>query len=418
MKRFCFLILLMVLNQVIFSQNLELSAEIRPRYEFRNGYKSLIDDGQEPASFVSQRSRLNIGFEQDKLQLILRVQDVRVWGDVATNMSNSSNSIAIFEGYAQYNLNSLWSFKIGRQVLSYDDQRIMGEVDWAQQGRSHDAFLISFAPNKKHHLDVGISVSSQKETIIETNYDVNNYKNMQFSRYEYNLDASYLSFLFLNNGFQFEQSDSDLVTLYLQTFGVFYKVNKFKWSGEFSIYGQTGELANDNIFAWYAGGFLKYNVADDWQIGIGGEYLSGTAMDDTSGKNKSFNPLFGTNHKFNGYMDYFYVGNHINSVGLLDAYANLKFARKKFNLTITPHLFSAAETVLLDGTNKMTDYLGTEIDLVANYKLQKDINLNAGYSQLFASNTMEVLKGGNVDKTQNWAWIMVVIKPELFSLTK
>src|SRR5690606_1523731 len=101
MKRFCFLILLMVLKQVIFSQNLELSAEIRPRYEFRNGYKSLIDDGQEPASFVSQRSRLNIGFEQDKLQLILRVQDVRVWGDVATNMSNSSNSIAIFEGYAQ-----------------------------------------------------------------------------------------------------------------------------------------------------------------------------------------------------------------------------------------------------------------------------------------------------------------------------
>lgn len=278
--------------------------------------------------------------------------------------------------------------------------------------------LISFTPNKKYHLDLGISLSSQKETIIETNYDVNNYKNMQFLRYAYNLDASYLSFLFLNNGFQFEQSNSDLITQYMQTFGVFYKVNKFKWSGEFSIFGQTGELANDNISAWYAGGALKYNVAEDWQIGIGGEYLSGTAMDDTSGKYKLFNPLFGTNHKFNGYMDYFYVGNHINSVGLIDLYANLKFALKKFNLTITPHLFSAAETVLLDGINKMNDYLGTEIDLVATYKFQKDINLNAGYSQLFASNTMEVLKGGNGDKTQNWAWIMIVIKPEVFSLKK
>ena len=33
-------------------------------------------------------------------------------------------------------------------------------------------------------------------------------------------------------------------------------------------------------------------------------------------ENNSFTPFYGTNHKFNGHMDYFYVGNHIGNVGL------------------------------------------------------------------------------------------------------
>lgn len=416
MKRFYHLMLLIALNQVVFAQNLELSAEIRPRYEFRHGFKSLLDDGENPASFVSQRSRLNIGFDQDKIKLMLRVQDVRVWGDVATNMSNSSNGVALFEGYAQYDLNDLWSFKIGRQVLSFDNQRIMGGLDWAQQGRSHDAFLISYTPNK-HSVNLGLSISSEKETIIEARYDVNNYKNMQFLKYVYHLDTSYLSFLFLNTGFQSEEGLSNFKTQYLQTYGVFYKLNKPKWVGEFSVYGQSGTLANANVSAWYVGADLSHYVTENWQIGFGSEYLSGTDMNDTSGNNKSFNPLFGTNHKFNGYMDYFYVGNHANSVGLTDIYANVKFTQNRFGITFTPHLFSSAKTVF-NGFEKMNNYLGTEIDLVATYKFQKNINLNMGYSQLFASDTMEILKGGNASKIQNWAWAMLTIKPELLSFKK
>jgi hypothetical protein len=41
-------------------------------------------------------------------------------------------------------------------------------------------------------------------------------------------------------------------------------------------------------------------------------------MNDTSSDVKSFNSLYGTNHKFNGWVDYFYVGNHAESIGLVD----------------------------------------------------------------------------------------------------
>lgn len=417
MKNLVYAIFLGMLTQTFYAQELQVGIELRPRYEFRNGFKTLLDDMQDPTSFVSQRSRLNLDFNYENLTIVLRPQDIRTWGDVATNQSNARSGLALFEGYAQYRLDSIWNFKIGRQVLSYDNQRILGEVNWAQQGRSHDAFLVSVSPNKKHQLDVGASVSSNAETIERTAYAVNNYKNMQFLWYQHRFGSSKLSALFLNNGFEFGTNNQDLKTQYTQTFGAFYNLKSNKWLGEFSVYGQTGKRNDTSISAWYGGASLHYLPTDNWQFGIGGEYLSGTAMDDTSGTNKSFNPLFGTNHKFNGFMDYFYVGNHANSVGLIDAYAQITYSKNKLNLSVSPHLFSAAETVL-DGSDTMDDYLGTEIDFLATYKLHKFITANLGYSQMFATNTMEVLKGGNANRTQNWAWAMLTIKPEVFTFKK
>jgi hypothetical protein len=34
-----------------------------------------------------------------------------------------------------------------------------------------------------------------------------------------------------------------------------------------------------------------------------------------------------------------------------------------------------------------------------------------GYSQIFGSKTIEILKGGDRTATSNWVWAMIVIKP-------
>ena len=39
----------------------------------------------------------------------------------------------------------------------------------------------------------------------------------------------------------------------------------------------------------------------------------------------------------------------------------------------------------------------------------------AGYSQMFATETMQVLKGGNYENMNNWAWIQLTFKPTFFS---
>ena len=50
-------------------------------------------------------------------------------------------------------------------------------------------------------------------------------------------------------------------------------------------------------------------------------------------------------------------------------------------------------------------------------KVQKDIVASMGYSQMFASGTLERLKNvTNAADTNNWAWVMVSFSPRIFSL--
>ncbi|SDL27902.1 Alginate export [Salinimicrobium catena] len=398
----------------IFSQSFEADLQLKPRLEFRNGYKTLLSGEQDPATFVSQRSRLNLLFEQEELEVKLSVQNISVWGEVPTMRTADNNGISLFEAYGQYNFSSSAKLRLGRQVLSYDNERILGEVNWAQQGQSHDAALFSWLPAACHRLDLGVAYNAPSETLFEVPYAINTYQNLQFAWYHLDRDNVGFSFLFMNTGYEYEAANTGGKTDYIQTFGAYHDFLKGDFSGNISAYGQTGQKMGRDLSAWYAGLNLNYALSEAWKIGAGGEYLSGTDMDDTSGELHSFTPLFGTNHAFNGYMDHFYVGNHQNSVGLVDLYGKLTYSKEKFSFSAIPHFFSSAAEI----TEADSDYLGTEIDLVAGYKLGKNISVNAGYSQMFATGSLEILKGGDKDNTQNWAWLMVNFNPQLFSFSK
>lgn len=397
-----------------FAQNFEISAQLRPRFEYRHGYKTLFQDGEDAAAFVSQRSRLNLGYTSEKLNVYLSLQNVRTWGEVATLASADVNGTALHEAWAQVNLNSQFALKFGRQELVYDDQRLFGNVDWAQQARSHDALLLRYKPNAKHQLDLGLAMNAAKESLFEQNYLVNEYKSMQYLWYHTNFKTIKLSLVALNTGFAFEDDAAKQEVDYLQTLGTHLNYGKHRLKADASLYYQTGQIANADLSAYNVSLNAIYSISKAFSAGLGAEYLSGTDMDATNGKLESFNPLFGTNHKFNGFMDYFYVGNHINSVGLMDLNAKLMYRNAKFSAQLTPHLFSSAATIVNNSNQKMDDDLGTEIDLTLGYELSKDVSFHAGYSHLFATESMEILKGGNRDATNNWAWFMINVKPSLF----
>ena len=410
-------VLLGMLNLKTYAQEVEANLQIRPRYEYRNGFKSPLSEGEEATSFVSQRSRLNLNFRQDKLKLKLALQNIRTWGDVATTATADKNGVAVFEAWAQYEFNSDWSSRLGRQVISYDNQRILGEIDWAQQGQSHDAAVFSFHPNK-HQLDLGFALNSNAENLVEpqTPYTTN-YKSMQYAWYHTQFGKISSSFLLLNTGYEFEKSVGNLEVDYKQTFGTYLVFKDKKWDTNLGLYGQTGNSFNNNVSAWYAGANLGYALTDAFKATLGYEFLSGKDQDNTSLTVKSFSPIFGTNHAFNGFMDYFYVGNHQNSVGLQDAYLKLNYSLKKLQFTLTPHVFNAPYTVLYASIENLESYLGTEIDFTLGYAVQKDIMVSAGYSQMFASATLERLKNvTDAANTNNWAWVMISFNPKLFSL--
>jgi hypothetical protein len=406
-----------------FAQEIDANLQLRPRYEYRNGFKSLMPDSQLPTSFISQRTRLNFNFKQENISAKLTLQNVRTWGDVKTTTTNDANGVMLFEAWGQYSFNEKWSARLGRQVISYDNQRIFGEIDWIQQGQSHDAVVVSYKKDK-NQLDLGAALNADAEGLYRDLY-VTNYKNMQYAWYHTNFSSLQMSLLALNTGFQYEEPiTTDLKVDYMQTFGTFLKFKKNKLDADLGVYAQTGKsrLATNNtsVSAYNIGLNVNYAFTDKIKAGIGYELLSGKDQSDTDNKIKSFNPIFGTNHAFNGLMDYFYVGNHKNTVGLQDVFLKFNYASDKWKFSATPHMFMTAADVTdpLNATKTMDSYLGTEIDLVASYQLHKNIGVSAGYSQMFGSKTLEVLKAGNKGLDNNWAFVMININPRIFTSSK
>lgn len=425
MKRTYFLPLiigLILLSVDIMAQTSSLSAELRPRFEFRNGYKQLMPDGNNPAAFISQRTRLNGFYSNEKFKFKISLQDVRVWGDVNQLNTSDINGTSVHEAWGEILFSKVVSFKVGRQEIIYDDHRIFGSVGWAQQARSHDAAILKFKANSNHDLHLGIAYNAVKESLYKLDYiGMANYKAMQFIHYHGKFNKLGVSILELYNGIAYDSDTSANVVekiAWSLTIGPRLSYTADKFSANIAFYYQGGKNgANTDLTATYFAADVNFKIIKNFSFGIGGEYLSGTNTKD-KGTDNSFTPFYGTNHKFNGWMDYFYVGNHGGNVGLTDFYLPLNYNLNNWSFALITHNFMSAATVSekqTDGSWKdFSNTLGTEIDLSITYKLNKAVKLQAGYSQMFATQTMQVLKGGNYNNSNNWAWVMITFKPTFF----
>ncbi|MEL7219827.1 MAG: alginate export family protein [Bacteroidota bacterium] len=394
--------------------------EIRPRAEFRNGFKALKSDGDDPAFFVEQRSRLYFQYSEEKIKVKLVLQDVRLWGENSQIFKTDNALFNVFEAWGSYKLGDKSLIKVGRQALDYDNARILGNLAWAQQARSHDLAKYEYnADQFKLHIGAAFNqedLNSRPEParLTSTFYSgVNNYKTMQYVWVNQKYDQGNTSLLILNNGVQ----AADSTINFSQTVGLYSK-NKFGKIGlTGELYHQFGQaISGVDLSAWMVSLALSHH-GDKNTFTIGGDHLTGTASGST--QSNSFTPLYGTNHKFYGLMDYFYVGNPFGDVGLTDLYAKWKVTIKnKSSLAVHLHQFLSGVDLSAEFTSAPENTLGTEVDLVYNLQVDKAVNLKIGYSQMFATSSMELLKGGNQELFQNWGWVMLTIKPRLFTLAK
>ncbi len=422
MKNIIFLFALVLFGTTLFAQKFDVSAEVRPRFESRHGYKSLAVKDVAGANFISQRTRLNFKYQQDKMKFGLSLQNVRVWGDVST-LASADKASAFHEAWAEAVLSDKVSLKMGRQEIIYDDHRIFGSVGWAQQARSHDAFIAKFKPNTDNRIDIGLALNYDKQNGTDQLYsNTAGYKNFQYAWYHGKFDKLGVSVLLLNTGVEYPDSTKQKID-FMQTIGPRLTYKSGKLSLNAATYFQTGKKVNINtgtsndVSALYFGAGVNYKATSQFMIGAAMDYLSGKDMDDSSRDYKSFAPLFGTNHKFNGWMDYFYVGNHFGSVGLMDINATVAYKKDKFSAKLIPHFFSAPGKIVKAGKT-LDKNLGTEVDFTMGYVISKNVKMVAGYSMMFATESMEVVKGGgSKDENNTWGWLMFVFKPKLFSHT-
>jgi len=426
-KMYILAALLLCQFQGFSQEELKTTIQIRPRAEYRNGIFTPRLTGQDAANFVSQRNRLGFYYSRDaKLQMGLNFQSVFTWGN-EPQIQATANSIGVYEAWFKYNFTPEYSLKSGRQIFSYDDDRILGSLDWNQAGRKHDAVLFGMK-REKFRADLGMAFNQNKEMSIGDFYNDSlsqPYKAMQFLWIEGKVSEFItVSALALNLNMQ---SRTDSLISNLQTVGgnIYYKKAKLKIQG--TAYAQMGNKdvkgkPSIKTNAWMAAIKVDYKLNDKIDLGIGSDYLSGKEKDSTNSDITYFNPLYGTHHKFYGTMDYFYVPG-INTNGLWDNYISVGYKPDtKTGIVLALHNFRSGAKMLDYSYKEISSELGNEIDITISRNLMDGVKVIGGYSQMLQSESMRFAKNIAVNKgiegTQNWLWLSLDINPSIFLVKK
>ena len=395
-----------------------LSGEIRPRVEYRDGFKRPLEKGSDAAFFVEQRTRINAQFTAEKFNVYVSFQDVRNWGATAQIYKADPSLQNLYEAWAAFKINPKHSILLGRAALDYDNARILGNLDWAAQGRSHDLLKYEFA-GEHSKLHVGAAFNQDANTpeptkLSSTFYGVpGNYKTMQYAWFHQDWNSAGLSALFLNNGVQ---SAADSIVRFSQTAGVYGTASFGNVALEYDAYYQFGKNPSGRtVSAYLLGANLTFWKASPMNFTVGGDLLTGDNSS-TAGTDETFNPLYGTHHKFYGFMDYFYVGNSHKNKGLVDVFVKTRIkAGERSSVLAHLHHFFSQSSIVSESSEKMSSSLGTELDLVYNFNITQGVVLNGGYSAMFFTNSLEYLKDSVDPKAATWAWVMIGFKPTLFT---
>ena len=429
---------------------LTLSGQVRTRSEFRNGQGTPSTDTI-PAFFTSQRTRINIGYSTYRAKFYASVQDVRVWGQDASSINrftaDAYDGFMLHEGWAEISLIDTgkvvknFTLKIGRQELVYDDVRLLGNLDWLQQARRHDAVLLKLdhngwmahvgtafnqnAERKANHIYNGVPTAAYPAS---TNGMGSHYKSMQFLYVGKKVafgNASFLAFKDDFSKFSFAAADS------LKKTPIYGKGVWSRFTIGANLFGTAFKKLNFALSAFYQGGNYRegteldeyllsasglYSIGKKVSIGPGVDYTSGNNGADPAKRFQRFDPLYGTPHKFWGFMDYFYVADGFGPNGLIDYYLKARYKAKENLLAVADlHRFVLPAAVTGADGNALEKGLGTEIDLTLTYNMTKMISIEGGYSAIFSTPTMSSPKVKNVKNAEDvstWAYVMISVKPE------
>ena len=284
----------LLLNAVGLSQNssdttLTLDMQMRVRSEWRDGYKVAMDSETLGELVTVQRSRMALKGKWKSFDYKLGAQDIRTFGGPT---GQSQGTLGITEAWWSSELAYGLVLKVGRQEIKFDNERVVGAVDWSNPGRFLDGVRLD---RQKDRPDQGNSTAALTWDELTNTLRVMLYHRAMVGQ------GNKLTFLLFGQDSEIEPS--------LLTFGF---TTRFK-------VGDHGYVATEayaqphyrDDFIVPRIKFANMLIADvgrkgegghEWQMGL--DLLSYNERWDGFG----FHPFLGTNHRHYGWMDQFYVG--------------------------------------------------------------------------------------------------------------
>lgn len=380
-------------------KRIEFGGEIRIRPEVRED--DLNNSIRGVDSHIEQRVRFNVKARlNDDLTAFIQFQDSRVWGEEVL-FSLRDQGVDLHQAYIDVNrfLTDDLSLRIGRQELSYGDERLVGAFDWNNVGRSFDAIKAVYA-KKSWSADL---FAARTLNFRNVRFLIPGEEDNDFFRpppYE-DFYGAYLKF--------FNDDPNRKLELYsfllrdtfilLDRFGRTDSTNiyttgtrqELKFGGGFHYVGevafQTGHVGPSNHRAVALATRVSKRFNFDRSPRVAFEYDFATGDGDLlDGRSREFIPLFPDNHRHHGYIDFigwrnihdFRLSFGFNPVSRLDFDADYH----RFYLHKGDGQWLSAFGVPLgfDRFADSTREIGQELDLTVSFPYKEHIEIVGGYS--------------------------------------
>ncbi len=347
--------------------------EITLRYRHFEGHDFApggVDD------FVRQRARLGLRFAYgDELQALVQVQDVRTWGDETDTLGDfSADGFDLHQGYLEVALDPDLRLRLGRQEINFLNQRLVGSVNFVEQGRSFDAARV-MARAFDQQLSIDLFYARTSENLPADSQaadDVFGYNfRLQFGDY---LQTALVGVIDLNSNTDRVRSTSGVFAQTDLPFGLRFALEGYLQAGSATIAN-----VDRSFLAWMFATRLRFTLVDlDEFKPFLEAFVETLSGDDEPGNAHitTFDTLFATNHRFYGEADFFLnIPRDTRERGLLDTGVVLGTSLgADASAQLALHFFQAMASQGGEGS------FGQEIDLTFAWKVNPHFALDLNYS--------------------------------------
>jgi hypothetical protein len=430
----------------------DVGVQVRLRYELRDNFWSGANDFKENSplrddnSYWLQRIKPHVGYTAKWFSAFIEGRGSYTTGDERDPNPEADDAMDLHQAYITLGNHKEFplSVKVGRQELSYGDERVIGAFDWNNLGRVFDAAKVrwqndwfaadfftgriilpddgTFNKPNDHDWFSGVYLSTKKIPKQTTELYF-------LSR---NTDASSLNEITTTTP-RGGPSPRDIYTIGLRVKSNPGELGNWDYTGEFA--GQFGHFNDPALpagqrsldheaFALSVGGGYTWTKSRFTpRIGLEYNFASGDS-DPRDGKHETFENLFPTNHRHYGFMDLFSWQN-LHNARLTGSIKPLP----RLTLTADYHAFWLADTsdnfYTVAGARRggigttpgtgyginlgYGSYVGSEVDLIATFVVKQYATAQIGYGHFFVGDYVkDSLSAPAVGSTDaNWFYAQV-----------
>lgn len=357
---------------------------IKLRYRFEN----VEQDGiSKDAHASTLRTVLNYATQPlHGFQAVIEFEDVRAIGDEAYNDTLNGEPRPVVadpegtelnQGFLNYDLNGHGDARLGRQRITLDNHRFIGNVGWRQNEQTYDAVSVDHALGEHGH--VFAAYLDNVNRVFGESSPAGDARMGSIL-----LNASFETDYGKLTGYWYDLDYDDAVTLSTSTFGGRFAGSagdetKLLYALEVAMQEDTGDNPN-SVDADYANAELGLGLPAV-TIKVGMESLSGGTGGDM------FTTPLATLHAFNGWADKFL---NTPAGGLEDSYVSASAELAGGTAVAVYHDFQGE-------TSGSGDY-GTELDLAYSRPVGERVTWGVKYA-----NYME--DGLFTDTEKFWVWM-------------